>query len=69
VQTLIWIAAGFGLLVAGAAVASIIDRRAGWGNVPFGSDHTLDEDPDVAIPPRAAASPEGLASTRGDLFD
>jgi hypothetical protein len=43
-QIVVWIIAGCGLLVAAAFLASLIDRRAGWNQIPLELDSSLERD-------------------------
>jgi hypothetical protein len=47
-NVVVWVLAGFGLLLAAVALASVVDRRAGWSRIPF--DAAEDE----------AANPHGV---------
>jgi hypothetical protein len=43
-QIAVWVLAGCGLLVAAAFLASVIDRRAGWNQIPLELDSSLEHD-------------------------
>jgi hypothetical protein len=43
-QIAVWVLAGCGLLVAAAFLASVIDRRAGWNQIPLELDSSLERD-------------------------
>ncbi len=43
-QIVVWIVAGCGLLVAAGFLASMIDRRAGWNQIPLELDSSADGD-------------------------
>jgi hypothetical protein len=48
----VWVVAGCALLVAAGFLASAIDRRAGWNQIPLEIDSSRDLD-DPAVTPRS----------------
>jgi hypothetical protein len=34
-NVMVWVLAGFGLLLVAVALAAVVDRRAGWSRIPF----------------------------------
>jgi hypothetical protein len=44
----VWVVAGCALLVAGAFLASLIDSRAGWNQIPLEIDSSRDLDEPAA---------------------
>jgi|tagenome__1003787_1003787.scaffolds.fasta_scaffold12940873_1 hypothetical protein len=43
-QIVVWVLAGGALLVAAALIASVIDRRAGWSQIPLEAEAGYDAD-------------------------
>jgi hypothetical protein len=43
-QIVVWVLAGGALLVAAALIASVIDRRAGWSQIPLDAETSYEAD-------------------------
>ena len=48
----VWVVAGCLLLVAAGFLASAIDRRAGWNEIPLELDSSVDADEPAVMPQR-----------------
>lgn len=55
-QFVVWVLAAVALLGIAALLASVIDRRAGWNQIPLELDSSQDPDQQIAdvpvLPPR-----------------